>query len=63
MYKRHFPWAALHMFRKEFITRIKGNRNGNEYDKVKWYAFKDAWLGKLGKHEIYKPGWEIRVGD
>lgn len=63
MYRRHFPWAALHLLRKEFFLRIKGNRHGNEFDKVKWQAFKDAWLGQLGKHKVYKPGWEVRDGD
>ena len=63
MYRRHFPSAALHLLRKEFFPRVKGNRHGNELDRVKWHAFKDAWLGKLGKHEVYKPGWEVRVSD
>lgn len=58
-YKRHFPLVALHKTRVFFVDRLKRKNNGDLYAEVKWQAVKDAWLGKLGKHKLYKPGWEI----
>ncbi len=60
MYKRHFPWAALHQLRMVLKNRVKGKYREDAYAKVKWDAIKDAWLGRMGRHRIYKPGWEIR---
>lgn len=60
LFKRHFPLAAVHQLRMALMERMKGKRKGDEYAKVKWAALKDAWLGRMGKHPVYKPGWEIR---
>lgn len=59
-YKRHFLLVALHKTRILFLEKLKGKKRGNPYAEVNWQAVKDAWLGKLGKHELYKPGWEIK---
>ena len=59
-YKRHFPFVALHKVRVLFLDRLKGKHKGNPYAEIAWQAVKDAWIGKLGKHELYKPGWEIK---
>ena len=59
--KRHFPLAALHQLRIALMERMKGKRQEDEYARVKWAALKDAWLGRMGKHRVYKPGWEIRA--
>lgn len=60
MNRRHFPWVAVHQLRKSLKDWISGKYHADEYSKVKWAAIKDAWLGKMGKHPLYKPGWEIR---
>ncbi len=59
-YKRHFPFVAMHKTRVLFVNRLKRKSQGDSYAEVKWQAVKDAWLGKLGKHKLYKPGWEIK---
>ncbi len=59
-YKRHFPFVAIHKTRMLFFDKLKGKNRGNPYAKVIWQAVKDAWLGKMGKHKVYKPGWEIK---
>lgn len=61
MTKRHFPLAAIHQLRKDLTNRLKGKRQDDAYGKVLWDAYKDAWLGRMGKHRVYKPGWEIKV--
>lgn len=60
LYKRHFPWAAIHQLRMALMDWVKGKYREDVYAKVKWEAIKDAWLGRMGKHSVYKPGWEIR---
>lgn len=60
MYKRHFPWAALHQLRMTLKDRVKGKNREDAYAQVKWDAIMDAWLGRMGKHRTYRPGWEIR---
>lgn len=59
LFKRHFPWAAVHQLRIALTNWVKGEYRKDPYAVVKWDAFKDAWLGRMGKHRIYKPGWEI----
>ena len=53
MLKKHYPLAALAWSRRQ-LKVLKQYPN-----KLKIYktALKDAWRGKLGIHEIYKPGW------
>ncbi len=60
MNRRHFPWVAVHQLRKSLKDWAHGMYRADEYSKVQWTAIKDAWLGKMGKHPLYKPGWEIR---
>ena len=62
-YKRHFFWVALHRLRNLLFDRLKKANEQSQYDKVKWNAIKDAWLGRLGKHSLYKPGWAIKAQD
>lgn len=62
-YKRHFFWVALHRLRILFFNQLKRRGERSLYDKVKWDAVKDAWLGRLGKHKTYKPGWAIKAHD
>lgn len=53
MLKKHHPIAAIAWSRRQ-LKVLKQYPN-----KLKIYktALKDAWRGKLGIHEIYKPGW------
>lgn len=62
-YKKHFFFVALHQLRKAFFERIKYHHTRSPYEKVKWAAVKDAWLGRLGKNQLYKPGWSIKAND
>ena len=62
-YKRHFPWAALHQLRKSLCARFKSSHKNDVLETVKWDALKDAWLGRLGKHRLYKPGWPSKLSD
>lgn len=58
--KKHFPWAAIHQTRKLFAKKMKGELKGDRYGIMKWEAVKHAWLGRMGKHPVYVPGWEIK---
>ena len=53
MLKKHHPLAAIAWSRRQ-LKVLKQYPN-----KLKIYktALKDAWRGKLGIHELYKPGW------
>ena len=62
-YKRHFPWAALHQLRKALGARFKSSYKNDLLGTIKWDALKDAWLGRLGKHRLYKPGWPSKLND
>lgn len=51
--KHHFRVAldkSIYMHRK-----VKGKKDVNSV--LLRNAVKDAWLGRLGKHKIYRPGW------
>ena len=64
MYRRHFPGIRYRFFRRSRLTVawICGMLPG----KWKWKsrimteAIKDADDGKLGLHEVYRPGWKPR---
>ena len=58
--RRHFPGVAVHQLRKAVKDWMCGKYRADAYSKVQWAAIKDAWLGRMGKHPLYKPGWEIR---
>lgn len=53
MLKRHHPFAAIAWSRRQY----KLLKNNPKRLKVYKIALKDAWRGKLGIHELYKPGW------
>lgn len=63
VYKRHFFWVALHRLRVLFFNQIKQRSETTLYDRVKWDATKDAWLGRLGKKHEYFPGSIITPED
>ena len=59
MMKKHFPKVA----RKRFKTALKHHLKGKDktpYEKIVWIAVRDAWLHRMGKHPIYKPGWSVK---
>ena len=56
MLKRHLPKVAWKRLKSALKSQLKG-KNTTPYDKIKWIAIKDAWLNKMGKHPVYKPGW------
>lgn len=59
MLKLHKPLVALNIFRR-YLQRFYWYRNElGIAGKVKKDAFWDAFLGRLGKHPVYKPGWEV----
>lgn len=58
MLKRHLPKVAWKRFKSALKGQLKG-RNTTPYDKIKWIAIRDAWLHRMGKHPVYKPGWSI----
>lgn len=53
MLKRHYPIAAIAWSRRQ----LKVFKNNPEKLKIYKTAMKDAWRGRLGIHELYKPGW------
>ena len=58
MMKKHFPKVARKRFRTALKRHLKG-KDKNPYEKLVWIAVRDAWLHRMGKHPIYKPGWSI----
>lgn len=58
MLKRHLPKVAWKRFKSALKRQMKG-KNTNPYDKITWIAIRDAWLHRMGKHPVYKPGWSI----
>lgn len=58
MYRKHFPLAAIHQLRKELKYHFIIKNSKTTFERIRWAAFKDAWLGRMGKHKVYKPGWE-----
>lgn len=58
MLKRHLPKVAWKRFKSAIKRHLKGG-NTTPYDKVLWIAYRDAWLHRMGKHPVYKPGWSI----
>lgn len=50
--------AAFYVYR--FIRDfLKKGRHHSIYEKVKCESYKDAIRGKLGKHDVFQPGWRI----
>lgn len=59
MMKKHFPKVA----KKRFMAALKHHLKGKDktpYEKLVWIAIRDAWLHRMGKHTIYKPGWSVK---
>ena len=54
MLKRHHFHVAIDRSRY-MLKKVKGKKDVNSV--LLRSAVKDAWLGKLGKHKIYRPGW------
>ena len=60
MLLRHYPICYLNNWRS-FLQDILFRKIKNmEYARLICVAMIDALFGRLGKHSIYKPGWEIR---
>lgn len=59
MMKKHFPKVAKKRFKAALIRHLKG-KDKTPYEKLVWIAICDAWLHRMGKHPIYKPGWSIK---
>lgn len=59
MHKRHHKLVALYAFIAQFRRLYLTNREKGERRKMLRTAFWDAYLNRLGKHKIYKPGWQI----
>lgn len=60
MFKKHLPKVAKVRFKTAFKRHLKG-LDKTAYEKVVWKAVRDAWLGRLGKHKIFQPGWSIKA--
>lgn len=58
MLRRHFPLVALNRLRIALLHRLKGVDNAAR-NKLRWQAVKDAWRGRMGKHPLYRPGWQV----
>ena len=60
IFKRHFklqmPLVVLISVLKAFLCPIKGKSFIES--KLRLTAIKDGFLGNLGKHPVYKPGWK-----
>lgn len=57
MLLRHFKLCAIDKIYNE-LRRIKHTK-GSQSRRMLKSAIKDALMGHLGKHSIYKPGWSI----
>lgn len=59
MMKKHFPKVARKRFKSALKRHIKG-KDKTPYEKLVWIAIRDAWLHRMGKHPVYKPGWSVK---
>ncbi len=60
MLKKFHFWSAID--RTFFLlNQCKGNEYTLTHIKLIKVALRDAWLGILGKHKIYKPGWSEKI--
>ena len=55
---KYFPLVAIHRLRKRIFKCCHRKNKDGEYEKLVRTAIKDAWLRRMGKHPIYKPGWQ-----
>ena len=64
MMKKYFIMTAIHesILRFWYISRMyqKGKYN-KECFKLMCRALSDAWFGRLGIHQKYKPGFSISI--
>lgn len=59
MIKHHYKLVSFYCFISYFRRLYLTNREKGEKRKMLRTAFWDAYLNRLGKHKIYKPGWQI----
>ena len=65
MLLKHFPIVGLYRYVKNIKNRLKRmirSESTPPYTMVVDIAFDDAFWGRLGRHEKYKPGWQILKG-
>lgn len=55
-FKITFPLVLLLFFAKTFLSPLRGHSLAEV--KMRLVAIKDAVLGNMGVHKIYKPGWK-----
>lgn len=60
MLKKHHPLVAINNTRL-FIKHAFRHQYTDNQKKVIRAALIDMWLGTLGKHSIYKPGWKMEI--
>lgn len=60
MIKKHYPNQYIYILLLFFIKAILCPLRGKSLKEVKMrlIAMRDAFYNKLGKHDIYKPGWK-----
>lgn len=60
MRKRHYPLTNFHFVISKLILIAATSRKNIKCAKLILTAIKDGLLSNLGKHSIYKPGYEIK---
>ena len=56
LFIKHFPLVALHQLRI-FLKKKHTGFYSTDFGRIKIDAMHDAWLGCMGRHKLYKPGW------
>ena len=57
MLRKHFLRIAIDRTMYMRQSKLKSNKCDSVYKNMIRSAIRDAWLGKLGKHKVYRPGW------
>lgn len=52
----HYPFVMFKLFCKAILSPLKGKTLTEM--KMRFAAMYDSLMGRMGKHEIYKPGWK-----
>lgn len=60
MCKKHMPLKAFCITLLELIRFLVSKTLSREAKKVHWRGIVDGWNGKLGLHNLYKPGWQAK---
>lgn len=59
MLKLHYPISALYFTCSRLYNAFTNREYNWQCRKMVFIAIRDAWLNQLGKHILYRPGWQV----